>query len=374
MQYRWLVGLVTMTVLAVVLAFALPAHPGSAGSLDQEAEHEQTVKIGVTSCGVERWSIKTGTDAGARSINQKALVPANVFHLRTLPAPFSPPVTRRVRPVETTVYSVSAILLRYKYETDSDIHLVIADKGGRTMIAEMPAPQCVGSSSPFLPSIRYVRSKFTSQFHPSSSWHRVNTPIQIAGVGFFDFKHGQSGVAPNAIELHPVLRFSTGTGSAAPPPAPPVSKPQPTATFTATMTPLPNSTATATWTPTATARNTPIPTETATTIPATATSTTSSQSVSVSASVSNASPTRNSTETVYGQITVNGQGVSGVQMNTAWHYKTTTSGCSGITDSTGTASCSRDISSATAGYTVAVSVSFAYNGLTYSTQTSFTPH
>lgn len=37
MQYRWLVGLVTMTVLAVVLAFAVPAHESSAGSLDQEA-------------------------------------------------------------------------------------------------------------------------------------------------------------------------------------------------------------------------------------------------------------------------------------------------------------------------------------------------
>lgn len=136
MPYRWLVGLVTVTVLAVALAFALPAHEGSAGSLDQEAEHEQTVKIGVTSCGVERWSIKTGTDAGASSVNQKSLVPANIFHLRTLPAPSSPPVTSRVKPVETSVYSVSALLLRYKYEADSDVHLVIADTGGRTFAKE----------------------------------------------------------------------------------------------------------------------------------------------------------------------------------------------------------------------------------------------
>jgi hypothetical protein len=117
---------------------------------------------------------------------------------------------------------------RVSHRDDSDIHLVIADTGDRTMIAEMPAPQCVGASSPFPPSIRYVRSKFTSQFHPSSSWHRGNTKVQIAGVGFFDFKHGQSGVAPNAIELHPVLQFSVGAGSSAPPPAPPVGKPQPT--------------------------------------------------------------------------------------------------------------------------------------------------
>jgi hypothetical protein len=29
----------------------------------------------------------------------------------------------------------------------------------------------------------------------------------ITGVGFFDYQHGQTGVAPNAIELHPVLGF-----------------------------------------------------------------------------------------------------------------------------------------------------------------------
>jgi hypothetical protein len=29
--------------------------------------------------------------------------------------------------------------------------------------------------------------------------------VQITGVGFFDFPHGQHGAAPNVIELHPVL-------------------------------------------------------------------------------------------------------------------------------------------------------------------------
>jgi hypothetical protein len=33
----------------------------------------------------------------------------------------------------------------------------------------------------------------------------------ITGVGFFDFDHGQTGVAPNAIELHPVLGFGRAT-------------------------------------------------------------------------------------------------------------------------------------------------------------------
>jgi len=29
--------------------------------------------------------------------------------------------------------------------------------------------------------------------------------VRITGVGFFDYIHGQRGVAPNGIELHPVL-------------------------------------------------------------------------------------------------------------------------------------------------------------------------
>ena len=33
---------------------------------------------------------------------------------------------------------------------------------------------------------------------------------RITGVAFFDFKHGQTGLPPNAIELHPILGFRCG--------------------------------------------------------------------------------------------------------------------------------------------------------------------
>ena len=36
---------------------------------------------------------------------------------------------------------------------------------------------------------------------------RVCARAKITGVAFFDFKHGQTGVAPNGIELHPLLGF-----------------------------------------------------------------------------------------------------------------------------------------------------------------------
>jgi hypothetical protein len=170
-----------------------------------------------TGCGVERWSVKVGMDPDARLVDQRTAVPTNIVQLRALPAPASPPLNSRVRPVETTVWSLDAILLRYKQEDDSDYHLVLADTGGRTMIAEIPSPACVGPSSPFLPAMRAVRGAFTAAFHPTISFQHVNVMVHVTGVGFFDFKHGQSGVAPNAIELHPILSIRWGTGGTAPP-------------------------------------------------------------------------------------------------------------------------------------------------------------
>jgi hypothetical protein len=37
---------------------------------------------------------------------------------------------------------------------------------------------------------------------------RVCSRARITGVAFFDLLHGQTGVAPNVIELHPILRFA----------------------------------------------------------------------------------------------------------------------------------------------------------------------
>jgi hypothetical protein len=39
----------------------------------------------------------------------------------------------------------------------------------------------------------------------------ADEPVSLAGVGFFDFRHHQTGLAPNAIELHPVLDICFGT-------------------------------------------------------------------------------------------------------------------------------------------------------------------
>jgi hypothetical protein len=94
----------------------------------------------------------------------------------------------------------------------------------------------------------------------------------------------------------------------------------------------------------------------------------------VSATVSNGSPTKNSNVTVTATLTNNGQGVAGATMDTTWHYKTTTSSCSGgPSGGDGRMSCTRDISTASSGYTVVISVVVHYQGQDFTTSTSFTP-
>jgi hypothetical protein len=56
---------------------------------------------------------------------------------------------------------------------------------------------------------RYAAAVFIGACgQPSSSdFFDLNDRTTVTGVGFFDILVGQTGVAPNAIELHPVLKF-----------------------------------------------------------------------------------------------------------------------------------------------------------------------
>ncbi len=170
-------------------------------------------------CGVERWSVKTGTDADAGAIDLSTHVPTTVSALRSLPKPATLPSNNRISPTETTVYSITAMVTVYKLETDSDYHIVIADTSGNTMITEIADPACVGPGSPLASGIQNARSEFDAQLSATTSFKTANIPATVTGVGFFDFLHGQTGVAPNGIELHPLLDISF-TASPTPTPTP----------------------------------------------------------------------------------------------------------------------------------------------------------
>src|SRR5215470_13300165 len=167
-------------------------------------------------CGVERWSVKTGTDPDAGLVNLNSSTSTTVANMRAFTTPNPIPTNNRVSPAETTVWVINATLTLFKLESDSDYHLVIQDASGNTMITEIPSPTCVGSGSPFLADIQNARAKFDAQFTATTSFQTANIPVQITGVGMFDFLHGQTGVAPNGIELHPVLDITFNPGTTSP--------------------------------------------------------------------------------------------------------------------------------------------------------------
>jgi hypothetical protein len=112
--------------------------------------------------------------------------------------------------VELTTYRLRNVILKgYKAEPDSDIHIVV-ESGGKTMIVEIANPGCVSASSPLYYKIQAARNAFIAKYSPTSTYKTSSDTITLTGVGFWDYNHGQTGVAPNAIELHPVTFFCSG--------------------------------------------------------------------------------------------------------------------------------------------------------------------
>src|SRR5205823_5039815 len=136
-----------------------------------------SIAIAVT-CGVERWSVKTGTDSDAKQINLSNTTPTTIATLTALPAPSPIPSNNRVQPTETTVFSIAATLTVYKREDDSDYHLVISDGNGHTMITEIADPQCVGAGSPLLQGIQNARNEFDARLRATTSFKTANLVVR----------------------------------------------------------------------------------------------------------------------------------------------------------------------------------------------------
>jgi hypothetical protein len=195
-------GLVAVVVLLAV-ARQHAVRPVSQRVDPEENEATRLTSLGV--CGVERWAVKTLTDPAASMVRLVARR-STVRALNVLPAPALPDNNTTRLPVERQSYRVTATLVKYKLESDQDIHLVLAG-GGKTMIAEMPSANC-DRGARARQAMLVARQKLESRYGPASDqWTYVGQRATLTGVRFFDFKHGQTGVADNAVELHPVFGF-----------------------------------------------------------------------------------------------------------------------------------------------------------------------
>jgi hypothetical protein len=163
-------------------------------------------------CGVERWQVKTLTDTTVDNIDSDE-VSKTIKWFRTRTRPSTLPNTKRLIGIETMTFRVRGEVVAFKREDDKDFHVVIANPNNhkQTIVIEFPDPECKNvCSSDFLDRIRQARQDFIAKFgQPTASFKEPEETvvIEIVGIGFFDRLHGQRGMAPSGIEIHPVLSF-----------------------------------------------------------------------------------------------------------------------------------------------------------------------
>lgn len=149
--------------------------------------------VTASACGVERWPVKTLQDRPPLT----GPVKTTIDHLVSLPVDQGGQNTRSA--AESVIYTITGQLTFEKQEADGDIHAVLTAGSGAHMIVEFPATDCtVGAVSRYRVWMAQARSWLIQHAH-------VGDVLHVEGVLFFDFNHGQHGVAPNAVELHPVL-------------------------------------------------------------------------------------------------------------------------------------------------------------------------
>jgi hypothetical protein len=153
-------------------------------------------------------SKKKMNDYQAAQVN---LTPVNstIAAMGTFPGVYT--TGHRVAPWEFKTYRIHGTITYAKFESDQDIHLIISD-GKHTMILESPNPPCA-TGSRVLGQLKTVRTAVAKKFPIAAGGgvqKGISVPATVTGVAFFDSFHGQAGIAPNAIELHPLLSVSFG--------------------------------------------------------------------------------------------------------------------------------------------------------------------
>lgn len=163
------------------------------------------------------WKYKIGSDPQAREVSLQP-VPTTIDALLAFPHEDRPDDGTRIAPAELTTYVVRDVQLDgFQRAPDGDVHMVIADEHGHTMIIEAAPPFCLSSSSPWRAQIESVRRVVDDEIPMAVLGFRTLT-LSVAGIGYFDSLHGQFGVADNGIELHPILAICFGAGCTLPDP------------------------------------------------------------------------------------------------------------------------------------------------------------
>ncbi|MFB9982638.1 hypothetical protein ACFSQQ_15965 [Mesorhizobium kowhaii] len=168
----------TLAAVPVAVALAVKAACAAEGQQPMPADQEMVVGLKmVTKPGVERWSIKTGTDRDIALVGKNVIggqklatgiVETTIEELNLIgrPADMRPPTMlfpryqeRRRGPVEFTVWRIECDVIGVKLEKDGDYHLVLQGASGKMMVGEVPTPSppFIDSTAPWLQNIKDVR-------------------------------------------------------------------------------------------------------------------------------------------------------------------------------------------------------------------------
>lgn len=197
----------SFSIFTVALLLSFAAVTGVLGHWhhsvkNTEGDHPLALSAWNGYCGKERAAVKHTVD-GAASLIPLLPIRTTIPKLVALPVPSSVtgPDSARAVPEESHIYKITGTLLTLvKSESDGDLHMVLRSTidPSKTMIVESIPSSCA-AGSPFINQITSARSTVLAL--ENSLPHKIT----ITGIGYFDFIHGQTGVAPNGIELHPVL-------------------------------------------------------------------------------------------------------------------------------------------------------------------------
>ena len=156
--------------------------------------------------GEEHWAQKVLVDPEAASINLN-IEPATIKVLTAIDTKLPENKYKESKPrmeIEKHIYEIKhCFITDVLRENDNDLHLVIEDGAGNHMIAEIPDADCPeAKKSDWSGNFEEVRA--TMLTFANNYRHFLFT---VTGVLFVDKSHGQTGVAPNSVELHPIIEL-----------------------------------------------------------------------------------------------------------------------------------------------------------------------
>jgi hypothetical protein len=181
-----------LPVVTPQVAAAIKAACVAEGQKELPAEFELVLPLQlVTKPGVERWSVKTGSDRDVALVGKNVIdgqklstgiVEATIEELNLIGRPpdmrpptkgFSKYQDRRRGPFEFTVWRIECDVIAVKLEKDGDYHLVLQGAAGKMMVGELPTPRppFVDPACPWMKNMRDARKEVDDKLISKLSPH-----------------------------------------------------------------------------------------------------------------------------------------------------------------------------------------------------------